>query len=35
MSERDFRLEDDLPGLMDAVREIMQADRSAQHSEPN
>ena len=27
-------IEDDLPGLMDAVREIMQADRSAQHSEP-
>ena len=28
-------IEDDLPGLMDAVREIMQADRSAQHSRPN
>jgi uncharacterized protein with HEPN domain len=28
-------IEDDLRGLMDAVREIMQADRSAQHSRPN
>jgi len=28
-------IEDDLRGLMDAVREIMQADISAQHSRPN
>lgn len=28
-------IEDDLPVLLDAVRGIMQADRSAQHQEPN